>query len=66
MKNSTHLLPPQKIRLTQLKKQRNHKKTEAVVTSKNKKNDTIYKADKSRSIPVTNLSNESPLIEKPS
>ena len=38
----------------------------AVVTSKNKKNETVEKADKSGSIPVTNIYNINTQIEKSS
>ena len=39
---------------------------EKVDTSKNNKNETVYKADKSKSIPITNLSNKRTQIEKTS
>ena len=48
------------------KTKKSQKYQESVATSKNKKNDTFYKADKSRSIAVTNIYNKSTQIEKPS
>ena len=48
------------------KTEKSQKFPESVFTSKNKKNDTVDKSDKYRSIKVTNVSNQSTQIENPS
>ena len=60
LRKPTHLLSPQKTKIdTVEKKQRNHKHPQKqLIPSKIIKNDTVDRADKSRSIPVTNLSNK--------
>ena len=57
IKESTHILPPKKRRSTHSTKNTNHKKYEALVTSKNNENNPVEKSDKSGSITVTNTSN---------
>ena len=65
MKESTHILPPQKNKIDTIgKTEKSQKSQEAVVTSKNKKNYTFYNAAKSISIPVTNISNKRTQLEK--
>ena len=52
--------------LTQSTKQRSKKKPEEFFTSKNEKNDTVLKTDKSGFVTVTNISNKITQIEHPS
>ena len=67
LRNPTHLLSPQKWILTQITKQRNHKHPQKqLLPLKMIKNDIFDKSEKSRYIPVTNISNKMIQIEKPS
>ena len=66
IRKTTHLLPTTKKKIdTETKTKKSQTSSETVVTSKNNKNDTVDKIDKSRSIPVTNISNKITQIENP-
>ena len=64
LRNLTHILSPQKRRQTQATKHINHKHLQKQLIPPKIINDTVEKADKSRSIPVNNLSNKCTQIEK--
>ena len=67
LRKPTDLLSPQNNKIdTDKKIEKSQTSLETVDTPKNYKKDRVDRADKSKSIPVTNLSNKSAQIEKPS